>query len=379
LPKLPRPSFASVLKLGIAAGLALGIRVGGFLIFGYVGLLLLLSALWRSIEARRAGLFLAETWTSGWRVLVPALIVAYPVMLFFWPWAQQAPVEHPLMALATFSHQIFPWKTLFAGEYIPASDLPWEYLPVHILLALPELVLLLLLAAPFLAWHQLRGARWERGRVLGGFLLGFAILFPVGYAIAIKAVLFDGMRHFIFVLPPIICVAALVADWALDRLQRFSVRRLAYGLLALYGVFHVGIMASLHPDEYVYYNGFIGGVHGAQGIFKLDYWANSYAEAVQGLEDYLRAEYGPDFKDHDFTVAVCGPPASAAYYFPSNFIYTPNPVGADFFIAFTKDNCNKSLPGREIYRVTRMDTLLSVVLDRRAVQPMHTGRIAGGN
>jgi hypothetical protein len=230
-----------------------------------------------------------------------------------------------------------------------------------------------------LAWHELRRAVWDRGRVLGGFLLGFAILFPVGYAIAIKAVLFDGMRHFIFVLPPIACVAALVAEKALGWLQRLSVRRYAYGLLAVYGVFHVGIMASLHPDEYVYYNGFIGGVHGAQGVFKLDYWANSYAEAVQGLEDYLRAEYGPDFKDHDFTVGVCGPPASAAYYFPSNFIYTPDPAGADFFIAFTKDNCNKSLPGKEIYRVTRMDTLLSVVLDRRAIQTVHTGRVAGGN
>ena len=126
-------------------------------------------------------------------------------------------------------------------------------------------------------------------------------------------------------------------------------------------------MAMLHPDEYVYYNAFIGGVHGAQGIFKLDYWANSYAEAVQGLEDYLRAEYGADFMDHDFTVAVCGPPISAAYYFPSNFIFTPNRETAQFFIAFTKDNCNSALPGKEIYRVERMGTLLSVVLDRRDI------------
>ena len=44
----------------------------------------------------------------------------------------------------------------------------------------------------------------------------------------------------------------------------------------------------LHPDQYVYYNAFVGGVDGAQRKFKLDYWANSYAEAVRGLEDYLR-------------------------------------------------------------------------------------------
>ena len=176
-------------------------------------------------------------------------------------------------------------------------------------------------------------------------MLAFAILFPVAYAIAIQAILFDGMRHFIFVLPPIACAAALVADHALDRLRQMRWRRPAYGALALYGAYHVGVMAMLHPDEYIYYNLAVGGVHGARGLFKLDYWANSYAEAVQGLEDYLRAEYGADFMDHDFTVAVCGPPGSAGYYFPRNFIYTPDRAAADFFIAFTKDDCDKSVPG----------------------------------
>jgi hypothetical protein len=379
LPELPRPAGRAVAKLGIAAGLALGIRVGGLLVFGYLGLMLLLSGLWRGIAARNARVTLGDGWVSFYRVLLPTVALAYAVMLIFWPYAQVSPIEHPLMALAVFSHQSFPYKTLFAGSYVQAVDLPWVYLPVHILLALPELVLLLLLASPVVAWFALRGPPPDRARILGFFLLGFAILFPVGYAIAIHAILFDGMRHFIFVLPPIACVAALVADRALDRLANLPYRRYAYGALALYGMGHVGVMAMLHPDEYVYYNGFIGGVHGAQGVFKLDYWANSYAEAVQGLEDYLRGEYGAEFMDHDFTVAVCGPPASAAYYFPANFIFAPDRETAEFFIAFTKDNCNDALPGKEIFRVERMNTLLSVVLDRRDILA-RAGRakLAGG-
>jgi len=230
-------------------------------------------------------------------------------------------------------------------------------------------VLLLLVAAPVVALRALAGAdaRLERPRALAVFMLGFAVLFPVAYAIAIHAVLFDGMRHFIFVLPAIAAIAALVADAALDWLRRVSWRKPAYAALGLYGAYHVGVMALLHPDEYVYYNMFVGGVHGARGLFKLDYWANSYAEAVQALEDYLRAEYGPDFMAHDFTVAVCGPPASAGYYFPNNFIYTPDPEAAQFFIAFTKDDCDKAMPGNVIYRVTRLNTLLSLVIDRRDV------------
>ena len=379
LPALPRPSAALVAKLGLAIGLTMGVRVGGLLLFGYVGLILLLSALWRGIERRRTGIFIAEGWVGLWRVLVPCAIIADAIMLFFWPWAQSAPFTRPFEALEAFSHQVFPFPTLFAGAYMLPADLPWVYLPVHILLALPELVLALLVAAPVCVWLALHRAHWRIARVeaLGGFLLVFAILFPVGYAIAIHAILFDGMRHFIFVLPPIACAAALVADRALERLGRLRWRRQAYAALALYGAFHVGVMALLHPDEYIYYNLLVGGVHGARGLFKLDYWANSYAEAVQGLDDYLRAEYGAEFMDHDFTVAVCGPPGSAGYYFPSNFIYTQDREQAEFFIAFTKDNCDKAVPGNVIFRVERMDTLLSLVIDRREILA-RAARLAGG-
>jgi hypothetical protein len=369
VPELPRPHWSLVVKFGVCTGLALGVRSGGLLLFCYLGLLLTLDVLWRTVETRSPRTFAAASWAGFHRVLLPAVLVAYPVMLLFWPWAQQAPIEHPLKSLLFFSHETFPFRTLFAGQYFPATDLPWAYLPVHILLALPELVLLLLLAAAALGiahlWRR-RGAL-DRSAVLTRFVLGFGVVFPVAYAVAIKAVLFDGMRHFIFVLPLIAVIAALAADRAIALLERLPYRRYAYAVLALYGIGHVGIMAMLHPDEYVYYNGFIGGVEGAAGLFKLDYWGNSYAEAVQGLEEYLRAEYGSDFMDHDFTVAVCGPPISAAWYFPPNFIFTPRHEQADFFIAFTKDDCHKSLPGKPIYRVERLGTLLSVVLDRRGL------------
>jgi Dolichyl-phosphate-mannose-protein mannosyltransferase len=369
LPTLPRPSASLVLKLGIACGLTLGVRVGGLLLLAYLGLMIALYTLWRVVETRQIKVGIVEGSLCVARAFVPVVIVAYPVMLLFWPWAQRSPIEHPLAALATFSHETFPFRTLFAGQYFPATDLPWAYLPVHILLALPELVLILLVAAPFVAIWAMRDHFAALGRtvILGRFMVAFAIVFPVAYAIEIKAVLFDGMRHFIFVLPLIAAVAALLADRALEILAVPRWRGVAYGALALYGLAHVAIMARLHPDEYVYYNAFIGGTEGAQGLFKLDYWANSYAEAVHGLRDHLKAEYGADFMDRDFTVAVCGPPGSAAYYFPPNFIYTADRDNADFFIAATKDDCNKSLPGTEIYRVERLGTLLSVVLDRRSI------------
>ncbi|GGF00100.1 hypothetical protein GCM10011611_02080 [Aliidongia dinghuensis] len=366
---LPRPRLSLVVKLGFVIGLSLGVRVGGLLFFCYAGLFGLIHCAWRLAETRKPGVMLRELIEGTWSVLVPMVVFAYAVMLVFWPWAQQAPIEHPLTALAFFSHETFPFNTLFAGQYFPATDLPWEYLPTHVVLALPELTLLLAIAAiPAAVAQQLRRRQGpDRVRSLQYGVIAFAALFPIAYAVYIKAVLFDGMRHFIFVLPPIAVGAALVADHVIERLRTFRWRWAVAGLAALYGVGHIGIMVWLHPDQYVYYNGLVGGVDGAQTLFKTDYWGNSYAEAVKGLVNYLETEYGAEFEDHDFTVAVCGPPISADYFFPDNFIFTDDRDKADFFIAFTKDNCNKALPGKEVFRVERMGALLSIVLDRRQI------------
>ena len=320
LPELPRPRMRLVAKLGIAIGLTMAVRIGGLLLLCYLGLMLGLFGLWQAIAARRVMVLIETGWTGLWRVFLPATAIAYPVMLAFWPWAQAAPIAHPLEALAVFSHEIFPAKTLFDGALLSASDLPWQYLPTYIGLALPELTLALLLAAPVVAAVALfRRESWQIRPVLGRFMLGFSIVFPIAYAIADKAVLFDGMRHFIFVLPSIAAAAALVADIALRRLAALPYRQPVYAALGLYGMAHVSIMVMLHPDQYVYYNGFVGGVAGAEHRFKLDYWANSYAEAVRGLETYLQNEYGADFEEREFTVAVRRPADPRAVLLPAQF------------------------------------------------------------
>jgi hypothetical protein len=347
VPLLPRPPIPMLIKLGVAVGMTMGVRIGGLLLLCEFGLLLALDGVWRMIGAWRTATPIRSAWVACWRAYLLVVLVAYPVMLLFW------------------------------GRFVPASDLPWTYLPTYIAVALPELILVLLLCAPIVAAAVICGKGYRIGReqALAYFILGFGLVFPVGFAILIKAVLFDGMRHFMFVLPLIAVVAALVGGQACARLARSCCRWPIYGALAIYGLAHVSVIVMLHPNQYIYYNAFVGGVEGAQRKFKLDYWANSYAEAVQGLESFLITAYGLDFEDREFTVAVCGPPISADYYFPANFRYTHQRAQADFFIAFTKDNCDRALPGRPVYRVERMGALLSVVLDRREDLTNQSGKL----
>src|SRR6516165_160339 len=125
VPTLPRPDFATLAKLGTAIGMTMGVRIGGLLLIGYLSLLLALDGIWQALAARRIGVLAVTASWSFWRVILPIVGIAYPVTLLFWPWAQTDPIENPLRALAFFSHQTFPFYTLFDGQFVPASDLPW--------------------------------------------------------------------------------------------------------------------------------------------------------------------------------------------------------------------------------------------------------------
>ena len=383
---MPRPPLRDVLLFGLAAGLATGVRVGGFIVVGYLALGVGLAVILRAFAERSLKTLFAGSWTGLWRIALPALAVLYPVMLLGWPWAQQDPFLNPYRALTEFSHHVYPWKTLFAGGYYEADQLPWTYLPLHLLLKTPELVAALFAAALALAVYafgrSLVAGRDERLQrmtaALPAFLLGFAAIFPIVYAIAVRVTLFDGMRHFLFVMPPICVVAAFAFQRLLEWLEPKPWRTAAFASLALYGAYHATVLARLHPNEYVYYNALIGGTEGAEGLFKLDYWGNSYAEAVHGMVEKLREDYGDEFESRTFRVRICGPKAPASYYFPPNFEATSVNEEADFVISMSayapagiktpEGECDTALAGREIYRVERLDALMSLVIDRRDVK-----------
>ena len=383
---MPRPALRDVLLFGVATGLATGVRVGGFIVFGYLALGVGLVVLLRALAERSFRTLFVETGVSLGRIALPAILVLYPVMLLGWPWAQQNPLINPYLALTEFSHHAYPWKTLFAGGYYDADQLPWIYLPTHLLLKVPELVAALFAGALALAVYLFgrslatgRGERIERLiEALPAFLLGFAAIFPVVYAIGVRVTLFDGMRHFLFVVPPICIVAAWGFQRLLDWLEPKAWRTAAYAVLGACAVYHATVMVRLHPNEYVYYNALIGGTDGAEGLFKLDYWGNSYAEAVRGLADKLREDYGDEFEARTFKVRICGPKAPASYYFPANFEVTSENDEADFVISMSayapagiktpEAECGTALAGREIYRVERLEALMSLVIDRRDIK-----------
>ena len=371
-PKLPKRLIG---KLGLAVGLTLGVRVGGFMLLGYLGL---------------AGLAYATFpgWFTGCRTEIPGVRerlrgvavsvagvagIAYAVMLVFWPWAQQKPLLRPFQALVSMSRfgltdTGLVTRVLLAGEYAHVKDLPVSYLPRYFWVKMPELVLTgvgcaVVMAIWFLA--RRRGGI-DRLALVRHVFLGIAMGAPVVYAMAMKAVLYDAIRHFVFLIP-LLCA---VAGMALERLGRIigrgiRWRQCATALLLVAALLPQGLAVfRLHPDQYVYYNGFVGGVKGAQGRYELDYWGNSYKEAVERLVGHLDGEGGRAARG-EIRVAVWGPTFSAEHYFPGGFALVRRSEDADFLITFTRWGFHDVAPGKRIAAVERLGAVLSVVHDLR--------------
>jgi hypothetical protein len=172
-------------------------------------------------------------------------------------------------------------------------------------------------------------------------------------------------------------IAALTADWIFTRAARGG-RPVVAALGTLLGVglgAQLYALVSLHPDQYVYYNALTGGVKGAENRFELDYWGNSYAEAVDLLVEQLERERESGAPAVSYKVAVCSSGVSASYFFPPYLEWTGNELEADFYISTTRLDCDESLEGDPFITVGRDGAVLSVVKDRRALKVFHPERL----
>jgi hypothetical protein len=382
VPDFPKPPLRRVLAFAVALGLTLGVRVGGGLAGIYLLLVIFVYLAWRAVEAR--------TWRAAWddgrqltRALWPGLPVAYVTMAAFWPWAWQAPLN-PLVAVAHFSHYGINIDTLLAGQWLPARHLPADYLPLYLLVTLPEIVLvglaaaLALVAAAALRRLGGRSAAVDRVQVLQLALVFLAAAFPLAFFLIERPTVYNGIRHFAFLLPPLVVIASLAMDRLLSlvsRLGEWPGQAVTVGLVAA-ALLQLWVMVRLHPDEYVYYNALAGGVSGANGRFELDYWGNSLAEAARDLTQYVEMENGGGAPPRTYKVAVCGDPLAATYYMPPYLQFTTKPSEADFFVAFTQHGCDRVVGGRSIIAVRRFGVALSVVKDRRPLPPVQVHTVA---
>lgn len=364
---LPNPKPRHIVGFGLMTGAALGIKVLGLLLVGYVGVMILLST------PASMPLTSHEAWRFVWASFirfVPALAIAYVIMIVTWPWSALSPLN-PIRGLFSFAEFHYNIRTVLDGTVYRMATIPRLYVPVYIFIKLPLLMLTgALLAMMFAATAVVARTGLDRRARNEVAMVSFATIFPVLCEVVAHGPAFCGLRHFLFVLPPI----AILAGIGLDRVvTRLSALRRQFGIAAL-AVILVGFswnavtLVRLHPYEYLVFNPLVGGLEGASRRYAMDYWFTIMPEAVDGLEAYLdRTEPGASRDPkHSYSVAICGERAAFLKKASPHLHWAEVWETADFFIAPTHMNCDRDSQGKVVVTVKRLGVPLGYVKDQRA-------------
>ena len=338
---------------GIIAGLITGIRIGGFFILFYF--------IFAHLVARWNLKTILKT--------IGRFLPLYAIIILFWaittyivyPAAWRSPITWFIEAITLMSkYNIWDNTVLFDGQNIPGRSLPWYYLPRLFSLTTP--VLLQIAAIVGVIWILTKMTKLTpTQRACALILLLQAFLLPT-VAILRQSTLYDGIRHFLFVIPALAAIASTAIIWTYHKLKQKSIKIFLTTLLILNFSVIVYDMISLHPYEYTYYNRAYGGLKAAQGQQETDYWGSSLKEGMEWLNQNAAA---------NSTIVVAGPMFAAEMVqdYQRNFtiIYrddfawgkAPDP---DYYMGLSRYDYFQAFPHCPIvHAVQRQDTPLTII------------------
>jgi hypothetical protein len=244
--------------------------------------------------------------------------------------------------------------------------MPRSYLPTYLGMKLPEILLLLGSAGMLgtLAAQFRKGMPATRRASL--LLVAMAVLVPIAITIATRPAMYNGIRHFIFILPPLCVLGGLAAAASLQWLANRSRLAAAAGGVAIvtglaFPAYH---MVTLHPYQYTHFNTISGGIRTADKSYMLDYWGLSFKEAADELLSILDEQGSQTPEGRRWVIAVCGPHPPAEVELGQDFLTTWNTKGADFALMLGEFYCAE-LKAPELVRIEREGVVFARVYDLR--------------
>ncbi len=253
--------------------------------------------------------------------------------------------------------------TIDDGKVFSIGSVPRSYLLSYLLVKLPESFLIGLLSfimvAPTLFKRTNNGQ--DSHKLLGIWAVAIAVIFPLAFVFLSKPALYNGVRHFTFVLPPLAVLAGIGIDNILIKIKeslKLTVIYLSICIVLL--IVTLSKLIQLHPYEYVYYNHLAGDTSAAETQWESDYWSSSLREASKALTTLPLIR-----REQPYLVAVCAENIQGSAYLDDRFQVTKDWQAADFYMSSTNMHCDQVLRGKVIGEVKRGGTILAVVKDRR--------------
>lgn len=371
----PRLRGRDVAASAAAIGAAAGVRVAGIALFGFALTLWLAVAIVKArtleptsgsrVSARGDLVRLGASWLA-------VVLGGWVLMVLFWPWAQVAPLLHPWRALGAFSRF---WETMvvfYDGQYVPNGAVSRFYLPTWFALTLPETYLAAAVMGLLRLGELFRSrdlSTRTRLRVVQCAWVAAVAVLPVGWVVARHTPLYDGLRHFLFVVPLLAVLAGVgAASWLQSRPRR---RHGIVGatVLGLLGAITAADMVALHPYEALYFNRVVaGGLARAVERYETDYWCLTYKEGAE----WLLARFAGAHCEEKVRVAGQSILLQTSYYFrkteEGRRLFSPVSLDDDphFAMTTTRFGDHRHTPGRVIHTVERQGASLLYIFEVRA-------------
>ena len=335
---------------GILVGLLSGIRIGGFLILFFLLITYLIVKLRKGSDRRDfmdfGGLYLllCLTWFATNTLCYPA----------FW----SNPIGGFFETLDYLSAHRLKIEVLFQGKYIPIQKLPWNYLPTWIFMTIP--LIFQIGFAVGTGWILAKYSKLTTLQQACAILVLFQVLFLPLFAIVKHSPMYDGMRHFLFILPGIAAVSAVAFIWIYQKLSQKNFKIIAATFITVVFAAIAFDMVALHPYQYIYFNRISGGLKQAQGQYETEYWGLSLREGME----WLNRNASPGT-----TVVVGGMLYSAQIFAEPNLKvidydkFKPTEITKPFYyLAWPRWSAQSQLPKCPVvYQVIRQGGLLSIV------------------
>lgn len=274
-----KPRFSAIIFPATVLGITTSIRVlgplAGLLVFGYFVCAILLHKNLRGSVAL-------------WLFFLAYGAIAIVAMFLTWPYLWEEPTTRFIDVFRLMSDNPTTLSVLFGGEVYRAGELPRRYMPFMLATTLTEPVWILFglgILAGYWKLFKSNSASKISNLVTATLTLSWFLIL-VAYVIIRKPAMYDGIRHFLFIIPPIFIFTGFAFEFLFQKIQNFT----GFSTYWLYAGFVLVILlpgilgiARLHPYEYTYYNSFIGGTSNAFRAYETDFWLTCYKEAVEEL------------------------------------------------------------------------------------------------
>lgn len=364
IDEYPQPGPRTVVLAGIGLGLAFGSRILAAIAApgGLAALALILVVETRAMGLRAAN---ARLWQFV-GLMLPALGLAYLIMGLLWPWAIESPLN-PILASEYFANFFEkPWRELYEGKLYAVTAMPASYLPHLFLLKLPEIMLTLGIAGGIgaLVASARRSMAIDRRAAL--LITALSAVVPIAVAIVLHPAFYNGLRHFVFVVPPFAVLGGLAAGWIAQRTAAYGKSALAVFVALLIGGITLPVidMVRLHPYQYTAFNWASGGVHMAHDNYMLDYWGLAFKQAGEELRATLDARHEAPPAGRRWIIETCGPQRPAEIALGPQFETTWDRKRADFAIMLGTYYC-RDLHGPTLVEIKREGVVYARVYDIR--------------